>query len=90
MSDDDSTTSRRSVLKKASVTAAVGVVAATGSASADHCDCYHDYRCNTDLLCEDPSTDRPYMRQSRECCDCDGDGTYECSDWTNDNVCCSG
>lgn len=89
MSDDDITASRRTVLKNASVTAALGVVAA-GTAAADHCDCYHEYRCNTDYLCEDPSTEYPYLSQSRECCDCDGDGNYDCSAWEATGGCCAG
>lgn len=49
------------------------------------CECYYQYRCDTDLLCEDPSTDTPYYQEYRECCDCDN-GTV-CDDWQYSGCC---
>jgi hypothetical protein len=81
MSYDDNT-SRRSVLKKASVAAAISVVGATGSASA--CDCTTEIKC-VEESCYDGQYTYDYTEYSRECCECDN-GT-SCDDWTKSGCC---
>lgn len=97
---DDRETSRRRVLKATSAAAMAGLglgtagtAAAAPAEPASHCDDPADeffrVRCNTDLLCMEPSADAPYLSQVKHCVDCNGDGTYECSDWES-NGCCTG
>ena len=96
-----SETTRRTMLRAVGAGAGAGLlafgaggnVAARGDADGSNidvspdCECYYEYRCDTDLLCENPSTDYPYYHEYRECCECD-EGTT-CDNWTY-NGCCYG
>lgn len=93
---DDGTgpTNRREVLRRATAVAAAavgGLGAATGSAAAFHGACddpvdeYWEYRCAA-TPCVIHTGEYDY--QERHCADCNGDGTYDCSDWQSTGACC--
>lgn len=94
--DDTGTTSRREVLKATTAAAAAGVGLAAGSAGAasvepaDHCedpaDEFTEVTCSGTPCVVDMGG--PFNLESRHCVDCNGDGTYECSDWQLTGSCC--
>lgn len=97
MSDSDITLNRRTVLKRASVGAAVGALAATGSATAtvsseelqdiktQDCDCSYQYTCERES-CYDGQYSYDYTEYRKECCTCDGETVCEDS-WSRSGCC---
>jgi hypothetical protein len=94
MSDDDITANRRTVLKRASVATAAGLLTATGPATAlvtsdeldgikgaRDCSCEYEYKCEQEY-CSSVSS---YTAYRRECCTCDGDTV--CESWYEYDCC---
>jgi invasion protein IalB len=87
----ESRTSRRAVLKRASVATAAGLLAATGAAAAStgrqaNAGTLKD--CGTEYDCWSTKCSSGYNSEvKRQCCEYD-DGTVECEDWEYTGNCC--